>query len=207
MFTGIVEETGDVIAFDGAGGKWRLVVRAARCGEDVEIGDSVAVDGCCLTVVARRGRRGARELGFDVLEETRRLTNLRFAVPGGLVNLERALAAGDRFGGHFVTGHIDGMGLIRRFEQSGKDHYLEIKTPREILRHIVYKGSICVDGVSLTIAKAGKSGFGVWIIPHTLEVTSLGSKKIGDAVNLEADLLSKYVDRLLCVKHRSKVKE
>ncbi len=200
MFTGIVEETGTVLGHDRRGGKIRVVVRAARCAEGVKIGDSVAVNGCCLTVVDRRGRRGARELSFDLLEETWKLTNLQFAVPGCLVNLERALAVGDRLGGHFVTGHVDGMGIIQRFERSGADHVLHIRASQDVLRHVVIKGSICVDGISLTVADVKKTQFGIWIIPHTLAVTAWSSKRVGDAVNLEADLLSKYVDRLLCLK-------
>lgn len=200
MFTGIVEETGTVLRIDQCGEKIRLVVRSARCAEGVRIGDSVAVNGCCLTVVAQRGRRGAKELSFDLLEETWKRTNLRFSVEGCLVNLERALAVGDRFGGHFVTGHVDGMGLIRRFERSGADHVLDVKVPQDILRHLVFKGSIALDGISLTVAEVRRTLFRVWIIPHTLEVTALKSRKVGDFVNLESDLLGKYVDRLLLLR-------
>lgn len=204
MFTGIVEETGTVLTLNRRRGMIRVVVRVARCAEGVKIGDSVAVNGCCLTVVARRGPRGAWELTFDLLEETWQRTNLRFAGPGCPLNLERALAVGDRFGGHFVTGHVDGIGIIQRFEPVGADHLLEIKASREILRHLVFKGSICVDGISLTVAKVKKTRFEVWIIPHTLKVTALSSRKVGDAVNLEADLLGKYVDRLLSLRQDAK---
>ena len=202
MFTGIVEETGTVVRLDQDKGKACFVVRASRCGEGVKIGDSVSVNGCCLTVTALRGRRGAREFSFDLLEETLKRTNLRFALPGCQVNLERSLAVGDRLGGHFVTGHVDGVGIIQRFELSGADYVLDIKVPKEILRHLVFKGSVSLDGISLTVAEIRKTGFRVWIIPHTLEVTALRSRKPGDEVNLESDLLGKYVDRLLLLRNK-----
>jgi riboflavin synthase len=134
---------------------------------------------------------------FDLLAETWKRTNLQFAQPGSAVNLERALQADGRIGGHFVTGHIDGLGKITRWELSGRDHVLDISAPAEIMRYIIAKGSIAVDGISLTVAAVRARGFRIWIIPHTLEVTALRERKVGDAVNLEGDLLGKYVARLV----------
>ena len=123
--------------------------------------------------------------------------HLQFAEPGVLVNLERALGTGDRLGGHFVTGHIDGLGTIRRWEKAGQDYLLEVAAPESVMRYVVFKGSIAVDGISLTVAGVRRRQFQIWIIPHTCEVTVLRSRKVGDAVNLEADLLGKYVEKFL----------
>jgi riboflavin synthase len=153
-------------------------------------------------VVKVSGRGRERVLEFDLLQETWRLTNLQFARVGSLVNLERSLRVGGELGGHFVTGHIDGLGRITRWERVGRDHVLDIAAPREVMRFILYKGSIAVDGISLTIAQVLRGGFRVWIIPHTYEVTALRERRVGDAVNLEADLLGKYVAKLLGSKAR-----
>ncbi|MEI6198205.1 MAG: riboflavin synthase, partial [Verrucomicrobiota bacterium] len=131
-----------------------------------------------------------------------RLTNLQFAGPGSLVDLERPLRANGEFGGHFVTGHVDGLGKIVRWEKSGADHVLEIAAPPEVMRYVIHKGSIAIDGISLTVAAAGKKSFRVWIIPHTFEVTVLRERKVGDAVNLEADMLGKYVEKILAARGR-----
>jgi riboflavin synthase len=130
---------------------------------------------------------------FDLLKETWERTNLSATAPGASVNLERALAVGDRLGGHFVTGHVDGTGVITRWERSGTDHVLEVSAPKELRPYLVFKGSVAVDGISLTVAGVTKAGFRIWIIPHTLAKTSLRERKVGDAVNLEGDLLGKYV--------------
>lgn len=197
MFTGIVEEAGVVEGLLPTAKSIELNVRARTCGRGVQPGDSVAVNGCCLTVVnvATLGR--ARRLQFDLLKETWRRTNLQFAKVGALVNLERALRAGDPLGGHFVTGHIDGIGRITRWEKVGADWLLEIAAPPEVMRYVVFKGSIAVDGISLTIAGVTRKGFRIWIIPHTYEVTALRQRNVGDAVNLEADLLGKYVEKFV----------
>ena len=193
MFTGIVEETGIVERIKPAANAIELTVRAKVCGRGVKIGDSIAVNGCCLTVVKLASRGSARLIRFDLLKETWKRTNLQFARVGSLVNLERSLQVGARLGGHFVTGHIDGTGKIIRWEKAGQDHVLEIAAPAEVMRYLIFKGSITVDGISLTVAAARKKNFRVWIIPHTFKMTALRERSIGDAVNLEADILGKYV--------------
>ena len=193
MFTGIVEETGSVRAFEPKADAWRLSIGARTTLADLALGDSIAVNGCCLTVT----QFDAASLQFDVLEETRRLTNFSALKPGGWVNLERSLRFGGKIGGHFVTGHIDALGLVDVFEARGKDYYLRISLTAEHTRYIVHKGSIAIDGISLTIAEVTKSAFAVWIIPHTLSMTNLAEKRVGDPVNLEFDLLGKLVEKLL----------
>ncbi|HTX66919.1 MAG TPA: riboflavin synthase [Opitutaceae bacterium] len=196
MFTGIVEEAGRVVAFRREPAAWKLVVAAERAGDSVAVGDSIAVNGCCLTVVDASGR----ELHFDVLEETRRLTNFAALRPGGLVNLERSLRFDGKVGGHFVTGHIDGVGTVEVFEPRGADHYLRVRGPAGSGRYLVHKGSVAIDGISLTIAEVDGEALAVWLIPHTIEVTNLRDKRVGDPVNLEFDLLGKYVEKLLAAR-------
>ncbi|MFM7213635.1 MAG: riboflavin synthase [Verrucomicrobiota bacterium] len=196
MFTGIVEETGKVLAVMPSPRSIRLEVAAGVAARSVHLGDSIAVNGCCLTVTAIRRGRTAR-LAFDLLRETWERTNLSAVTPGSLVNLERSLAVGDRLGGHFVTGHVDGTGTITRWQRQGRDHVLEIAAPTEIRRYVVFKGSIAIDGISLTVAGVTRGGFRIWIIPHTWEVTALQERRVGDRVNLEADLLGKYVERFV----------
>lgn len=193
MFTGIVEETGEVESFARAADAWRLRVSARAVLDDIRPGESVAVNGCCLTAVAM----DAGGLSFDVLEETRRLTNLHSVVPGAPVNLERSMRADGRIGGHFVTGHIDGRGVVEVFEARGADHFLRVRGPEGSGRLVVMKGSIAVDGISLTVAEVEGDRFAVWIIPHTLEVTNLRVRGVGDTVNLEFDMLGKYVEKIL----------
>lgn len=193
MFTGIVEETGQVVAFEPKAEAWRLTLSAQVALVDLTAGDSIAVNGCCLTATSF----DASSLRFDVLEETRRLTNFSALRVGALVNLERSLRFGGKVGGHFVTGHIDTLGTIDVFEPRGKDHYLRVRIPREQARYIVHKGSIAVDGISLTIAEVADDAFAVWLIPHTLTVTNLREKRAGDPVNLEFDLLGKHVEKLM----------
>lgn len=197
MFTGIVEETGVVRTIKPSSDSIRLLVEATVAGRGVRLGDSIAVNGCCLTVVSRRTVRGATQLGFDLLRETWDRTNLSAVKPGSAVNLERSLAVGDRLGGHFVTGHIDGTGAITGWERRGADHVLEIAAVLAIRRYFVFKGSVAVDGISLTIAAVTRTGIRLWIIPHTLEVTALRERVVGDRVNLEADMLGKYVEQFV----------
>lgn len=197
MFTGIVEETGVVREIRPSAASIRLVVRPRLCGKGVKVGDSVAVNGCCLTLVKITGRGSARDLHFDLLKETWNRTNLKAVQRGSAVNLERSLAVGDRMGGHFVSGHIDGTGKIVRWERVGQDYVLEVKAPADVMRYVVFKGSIAVDGISLTVADVARGKFGIWIIPHTHAVTALRERKVGDEVNLEADLIGKYVGQLL----------
>jgi riboflavin synthase len=196
MFTGIVEEAGLVENIRATDTSIELVVRAKTCARGVIRGASLAVNGCCLTVVKMAPRpRGQKLLQFDLLRETWKRTNLAFVRAGSLVNLERPLRADGRLDGHFVTGHIDGTGEIIRWEVSGADRVLEIAAPPGIMRYVIMKGSIAVDGISLTVAEVRKKSFRIWIIPHTFEVTALKQRKVGDAVNLETDILGKYVER------------
>jgi riboflavin synthase len=197
MFTGIVEETGAVELIKPAAKSIELSVRARLCGRGLKVGSSLAVNGCCLTVVKLAGRGKERLARFDLLRETWQRTNLQFARPGSLVNLERPLRTDGNLGGHFVTGHIDGVGTIARWERQGQDHVLDIAAPPEVMRYVVFKGSIAVDGISLTVAGVREKGFRIWIIPHTYEVTALRERKVGDAVNLEADLIGKYVEKFV----------
>ena len=200
MFTGIVEETGVVKRIDPTAKSIRVAVQARLCGRSTRVGDSVAVNGCCLTVVKTSGTGASRLLEFDLLRETWTRTNLHAAWVGSAVNLERSLAVGDRLGGHFVTGHIDGTGRIRRWEKVGSDWLLEIGASPELMRYMLFKGAVAVDGISLTVAEVLDGCFRIWIIPHTNEVTALHERKVGDLVNLEADLLGKYVEKLLSLR-------
>jgi riboflavin synthase len=197
MFTGIVEETGIVERIKPTTKAIELTVWAKVCGRGVKVGDSIAVNGCCLTVVKLAAAKGGKLIRFDLLKETWKRTNLQCARVGAAVNLERSLQVGARLGGHFVTGHIDGVGKIIRWEKAGQDHVLEIAAPAEVMRYLVFKGSITVDGISLTVAAVKKKSFRVWIIPHTYKVTALPQRALGDAVNLEADILGKYVRRFI----------
>jgi riboflavin synthase len=193
MFTGIVEEAGRLEAFAPGLQGWRLEVDGPLVSADAQLGDSIAVNGCCLTVAGIMGSR----LHFDVLEETRRLTNFSGTPVGGRLNLERSLSFGGKVGGHFVTGHIDALGIVDVLESRGTDHYLRVRLPAETARYLISKGSIAIDGVSLTVAEVEEGAVAVWLIPHTLAVTGLRDKRAGDAVNLEFDLLGKYVEKLL----------
>jgi riboflavin synthase len=198
MFTGIVEEVGVVEGIECTTKAIELMLQTKICGRGLRLGDSLAVNGCCLTVVEMFPRKGGKKsVRVDLLEESWRRTNLQFANVGSAVNLERALSANGRFGGHFVTGHIDGMGKILHWEKRGSDYFLEIAAPAELMRYVIFKGSIAIDGISLTVAEVRKNSFAVWIIPHTHEVTALRERKVGDAVNLEGDMLGKYVERFI----------
>jgi riboflavin synthase len=197
MFTGIVEETGVVERIHPTSKSIELTVRAKICGRGLKLGASLAVNGCCLTVVKLGSRGAARLVRFDLLKETWKRTNLQFAHPGSLVNLERPLRANGDLGGHFVTGHIDGVGKITRWERIGQDHMLDIAAPPDVMRYLVFKGSIAVDGISLTVAEVTKKGFRIWIIPHTFDVTALRERRVGQMVNLEADLIGKYVEKFI----------
>lgn len=196
MFTGIVEETGRVVAFEPRAEAWSLTIAARTALVDLAPGDSIAVNGCCLTAT----QWDTATLRFDVLEETRRLTNFSTLNAGARVNLERSLRFGGKVGGHFVTGHIDTQGQIAAFEPRGKDFYVRVTIPEKFSRYIVHKGSIALDGISLTIAEVDQTSFAVWIIPHTRAVTNLLEKQVGDPVNLEFDLLGKHVEKLLATR-------
>ncbi len=193
MFTGIVEETGVVRSFEERSDAWRLVIEASLILSDIKLGDSVSVNGCCLTVVQVEDSL----LSFDLLEESIRKTSIESATDGTKVNLERALLPTTRMGGHFVSGHIDGPGTIKIIEQKGKDMIFEIQpNDLEALKYVVPKGCITLDGISLTIYDVSDSSFTVWLIPHTLEVTNFQYKAVNDAINIEYDLVAKYVEKL-----------
>jgi riboflavin synthase len=196
MFTGLVEETGELLALQRSGAGARLAVRAPIVSSDVRLGDSIAVNGCCLTVTEQDGEN----LSFDLLDETLARTNLGQLAPSAPVNLERALSARGRLGGHFVQGHIDTTSPVSAFEQVGADHRLEIALPAEFARYVAFKGSIAIDGISLTVAEVKEASFVIWIIPHTLAMTNLQAKKAGELVNLEFDLLAKYVERIIATR-------
>jgi len=197
MFTGIVAEAGTVERIKLAAKSIQLTIRAHRCARGLKVGDSLAINGCCLTAVGISSRGKLKLLQFDLLQETWRRTNLQFARRGSLVNLERPLRPNGELGGHFVTGHIDGMGKIIRWKLVGRDHVLDIAAPPSVMRYIVVKGSVAVDGISLTVAGVKQTSFRSWIIPHTYEITALRDRKVGDAVNLEGDLLGKYVEKFV----------
>ena len=203
MFTGIVEEAGRVESIRGTKESIQLTVRARCIERGLKPGASVAVNGCCLTVVKLAKRGKDRLLQFDMLQESWRLTNLQFARLGSLVNLERPLRAQSELGGHFVTGHVDGLGRITKWERVGRDHMLEIAAPPEVMRYLIHKGSVALDGISLTVTAVKKTSFRIWIIPHTCEITALRDRKVGDFVNLEADLLGKYVEKFLKTRSRA----
>lgn len=193
MFTGIVEELGTVTAVQDQGDALRLTIAATTVLEGVRLGDSIAVNGCCLTVAETAD--GAWTA--DVMQETLDKTSLGGVAPGTRVNLERAMALGDRLGGHIVQGHVDGVGTILRRTPSEHWEVVEVSLPPQLARYLVDKGSIAVDGVSLTVVEAGPSSFTVSLIPETLGRTTLGHKQAGEPVNLEVDILAKHVERLL----------
>jgi len=193
MFTGIVEEAGEVVRITPGRKSTELTVKARVILSSVRTGSSVAVNGACLTVIQRRGGL----LRFDVLNETIRRTNFGELKPGSLVNLERPMRADGRLDGHFVQGHVDATGRVRRWEKVGKDYVLDVTVPRSLRKYVVEKGSISVDGISLTVAGVGRDWLRIWIIPHTRAITNLSARHIGEAVNLEVDILAKYVEQML----------
>lgn len=193
MFTGLIEEVGNVVALGATEGGTQLQIAAPRMASGVRHGESIAVNGCCLTVTSSHSNR----LTFDLLEETLERTNLRALRPDAHVNLERALAADARLGGHFVQGHIDCTARVISLERAGADHRLEIALPDEFAHYVARKGSIAVNGISLTIAEVNDRSFVVWIIPHTKEETNLDTARADDIVNLEFDVIAKYVERML----------
>lgn len=193
MFTGIVRERGTVAAIDGGEAGVRLRIDAPETAAQAAVGDSVAINGVCLTVTERNGT----SLSFDAVPETLSRTALGRLAAGSAVNLEPALRAGEPLGGHYVQGHVDGVGRVRSIEPEGDGVRLAVETPAELLRYCVEKGSITVEGVSLTIAALRDHGFEVALIPHTLAETTLATLAPGDPVNLEADVLAKYVERLI----------
>jgi riboflavin synthase len=193
VFTGIVEELGTIASVEGDGDGLRLQIEAPLLAPLSHIGDSINVSGCCLTVVAVEG--GA--LAFEAVPETLRLTALAGLGPGARVNLEDALRAGEPYGGHIVQGHVDGVGELVEWREEGIGLWLRFHAPENVQRYLIEKGSVTVAGVSLTVAALHDDGFAVAIVPHTLQVTTFGTLAVGDAVNLEADMIARYVERLL----------
>jgi riboflavin synthase len=193
MFTGLIEEVGSVLSTRATEPGAQLEIVAPLIAETIHIGDSMAVNGCCLTLSAHR----ADQLTFDLLGETLARTNLKMLKRDSSVNLERALRADGRLGGHFVQGHVDCTSRVISFEQIGGDHRLAVELPAEFGRYVVSKGSIAIDGISLTIAEVSPMSFAVWIIPHTKCHTNLHRAEAGDVVNLEFDILAKYVERMI----------
>ena len=192
MFTGLVEEVGKFVAVRAREHGTELQIAAPGIAKDVEPGESVAVNGCCLTVSSFRGDR----LSFDLLKETIARTNLNGLRPNSPVNLERALRANGRLGGHFVQGHVDCVVPILAFDSKGADFRLEIELPKNFKHYVASKGSIAVNGISLTVAEILPKSFAVWIIPYTKFHTNLDDAKTGDLLNLEFDLLAKYVEKM-----------
>ena len=196
MFTGIVRERGRVASVDGDGNGIRIRLEAPLTAGEVAIGDSVSLNGCCLTVVESADGL----LAFDAVPETLARSSLDGLEAGSELNVESALRAGEPLGGHYVQGHVDGVGTVRSVEPEGDGRRIWFDAPSEVLRYCVDKGSVAVDGVSLTIAGLDENGFAVALIPHTLSATTLGTLEPGARVNLEADVLAKYVERLVEVR-------
>lgn len=201
MFTGLIENIGEVISVSRIGEGAKLIIRP-KINMELEIGDSVAVNGVCLTVSERRTCLPDRqaqnaELSFDISPETMRSTNLGELKLNDKVNLERALRLNDRLGGHIVTGHVDGVGVIKNKRQEGDYTIYTFEAPPEILKYTVKKGSVAVDGISLTVNSIDSKSFSVAIIPHTLKATNIGDKDIGDKVNLEVDIIGKYIEKFM----------
>lgn len=203
MFTGIVEEIGLVKEIIPGNKSIKLTIKCEKIMDDVKVGDSIAVNGICLTVTSLDN--GA--FTADVMPQTMRKTNLGNLRTGEKVNLERALRPVDRMGGHIVSGHIDGTGVILSKEEEDNAIWLEISAPSDILKYIVVRGSVALDGVSLTVAYVDEKSFKVSLIPHTASVTILGSKKPGDRINIECDMLGKYVEKLMCFDRQDKKEE
>jgi riboflavin synthase len=193
MFTGLIEEVGSVTAVGASKNGNQLKIAAPRIAKTVRRGDSLAVNGCCLTLSSHR----SDELVFDLLEETIARTNLKNLQRKQPVNLERAVAATERFGGHFVQGHIDCVSPVVAYQKSGADFRLEIELPKAFAHYVACKGSIAVNGISLTVAEILAKSFVTWIIPHTKTHTNLDRVQAGDLMNLEFDILAKYVERML----------
>ncbi len=193
MFTGLIEEVGTVVAMGASAGCDRLQITAPRTAKEARSGESIAVNGCCLTLTSRRRDR----LTFDLLEETIARTNLKGLRQNSQVNLEAALRADGRLGGHFIQGHIDCVSPIVAFGKSGADFRLEIELPGEFAHYVASKGSVAINGISLTISEVLPKSFAVWIIPYTKRHTNLDRARVGDLVNLEFDIIAKYVERMV----------
>ncbi|MDA1371070.1 MAG: riboflavin synthase [Proteobacteria bacterium] len=194
MFTGIIEATGKLTSLSQKESEWRLTISAGKLDmSDVKLGDSIAVNGCCLTVVDR----GDNHLSADVSLETLRCTTLGSLQQDSRLNLEKAMLASSRFGGHIVSGHVDGVGELVASQQEGKSIRLDFSIPDELAKYIAAKGSICIDGASMTVNEVSGSTFSINVIPHTQEETIIGEYKLGQRVNIEVDLVARYLERLV----------
>ncbi len=193
MFTGIIEELGTVLRLDRGSNSCQIRIQASKVLEDVKLGDSIAINGVCLTVTSF----DQEHFTADMMAETLAKTNLKDLSSGQKINLERAARLGDRMGGHLVQGHVDAVGTIVEQQKVDIALVLKIKAPEEILHYLVDKGSVAIDGISLTVVKVWPDSFTISIIPHTAKMTTLGFKKPGDTVNLEADIIGRYVEKLL----------
>lgn len=193
MFTGIVEETGTIKSIIGEGDGYRLAINCSKVLEGTKIGDSIAVNGVCLTVTNMTGKY----FEADVMPETIHRSSLGSLSNGSIVNLERAMAADGRFGGHIVSGHIDGIGNVGEIKRDSNAVWYTINADKTLLKYIVEKGSVALDGISLTVADVSDASFKVSIIPHTLGETNLGTKKGGEIINIECDIIGKYVEKLI----------
>lgn len=196
MFTGIIEETGIIL-----NAKNPLTIKVAKILEDIHIGDSVAVNGVCLTVT----KYDKHTITLDVMQETYSRTNLGSLKAGSIVNIERAMSANGRFGGHIVSGHIDGTGILTNITNDGIAKWLTISAPKEILKYIIMKGSVALDGVSLTVAYIDNNCFKVSVIPHTQKETTLLQKSIGSKINIENDIVGKYIEKFLTIQKDSNI--
>ena len=197
MFTGIIEETGRIMQISRGSKSAKLCIEASKVLKDTKVGDSISTNGICLTVVEMDGR----SFTVDVMAETLRMTSMNQLTTGSRVNLERALRLSDRLGGHLLSGHVDGLGVIREITTEDIARVISIDTTPELLRYIVAKGSVAIDGISLTVVAVDERSFSVSIIPHTATVTTLLDKQPGDTVNLETDMIAKYVEKLLLTKN------
>ena len=197
MFTGIIEEVGEVVGLAHDGDSAVLTIRASTVGEDIRHGASIAVDGVCLTVIGWDSHDGRVEVGFDVMGETLKRSSLASVVPGTKVNLERSVRLEDRLGGHLVQGHVDDVAAI--VGRAPQEHWevVRVSLPPGLARYVVHKGSITVDGISLTVSAIGEDWFEISLIPETLKRTTLGFKQPGELVNLEVDVIAKYVEKLI----------
>lgn len=203
MFTGLIEEIGKIESVISSTKSAKITIEARKVLDGVRVGDSICTNGVCLTVTSFGGDR----FTVDVMAESMRRSNLKKLSPGDEVNLERALRLGDRLGGHIVSGHIDGVGTIKNYEKEDNAVWITIAASPELLKYTIQKGSITIDGVSLTVAYIDETVFKVSIIPHTSEMTTLLKKKVGDDVNLECDMIGKYVEKLLGIKEQQPVKK
>ncbi len=193
MFTGLIEEVGIVKDTSNKGDNIRLSIAASKIMDDIDLGSSIAIDGTCLSVV----KYSNKTFEVDVSEETVKKTTTGGFKTGRKINLERSIKIGSRLGGHFVTGHIDGIGEINKFDKSDAGAYLGIKAPKDLIKYMVYKGSVAIDGISLTIANVNSDSITIALIPHTIEMTNLKEKSIGDKVNIECDIIGKYIERFV----------